>query len=266
MKKLFYFLIVPIFILIFLVVPTLAITQTAGEMTINHDGQLFPSSEVWYPGQNLRNIIIVKNNGSLIRVLGINSTNTSHTERLADGLIFKVDVGGQYIFGGNSDKTMKDFWNEGVLEVTNLRPSETKTIGFTISMPGLVDNKYQGKEAKFDLIIGFLNQSSVILPVSGGGDNTTTGIINKSMDAILGVTKNTFSGFFSSPKEVLGDSTSVSKLKPTSLQMIANIDQIKGLIIKNSNKIIISLILLILFIFSIYTFIKKIISKNFSGR
>lgn len=146
----------------------LAITQTVGEMTINHDEPLFPSSTVWYPGLSLRNTIEVKNTGGSVRGLGINSTNTSHTGGLINVLILKVDDGGHYVFGGNDDKTMKDFWNEGDFKVANLGPYETKTIGFTISMPESLGNEYQSKEAKFDLIIGFFNQSSTTAIINAG--------------------------------------------------------------------------------------------------
>ena len=225
MKKLFYFFAILILSLFVLVTQSLAITQTAGEMTINHDEPLFPSSTVWYPGLNLRNTIEVKNTGGSIRGLGINSTNTSHTGGLADVLILKVDDGGHYVFGGNGDKTMKDFWNEGDFEVANLGPFETKTIGFSISMPGPLGNEYQSKEAKFDLIIGFLNQSSVIL--------TVTGITNPSTGAILEITSNPFAGFSGSFEEVLGKSTSSAELSPTPSPTVINIGQVKGTMTKN---------------------------------
>lgn len=170
----------------------LAITQTVGEMTINHDEPLFPSSTVWYPGLSLRNTIEVKNTGGSVRGLGINSTNTSHTGGLIDVLILKVDDGGHYVFGGNDNKTMKDFWNEGDFEVANLEPYETKTIGFTISMPESLGNEYQSKEAKFDLIIGFFNQSSVLLTAQPTSTFTTT-IINTGQ--VKGVTTKNLSKY-----------------------------------------------------------------------
>ncbi|MBI5122893.1 hypothetical protein HZA75_03475 [Candidatus Roizmanbacteria bacterium] len=160
MKKIFYFLIILISGLFFLAIPSLAIIKTSGEMIINYHEPLFSSSTVWYPGLTLRNTIEVKNTGKSTRSLGIKATNTSQIERLAEALMLKVDENGRYVFGDNEDKTLKDFWNKGDFEVADLGPYETKTIGFTISMPGSLSNEYQGREVKFDLMIGFLNQSS----------------------------------------------------------------------------------------------------------
>ncbi len=245
MKKILYQL-ATIFVFLFLVTNvSFAITQSAGEMIVTHDEPLFPSSTVWYPGLSLRNTIEVKNIGGSIRGLGINSTNTSHTGGLINVLILKVDDGGHYVFGGNGDKTMKDFWNEGDFEVANLGPYETKTIGFTISMPGFLGNEYQGKKAKFDIIIGFLNQSSVILTVSGGGNN------NPSTGRVLAATSNPFTGFFGPFEEVLGESTSSTELTSILSPTIINTSQVKGVLTKNFSKYIfpvISLILLILLI------------------
>ena len=131
----------------------LAITQTAGEMTINHNEPLFPDSQVWYPGLTKHNTIEVKNTGRSVRELGVNSTNTLQTGGLADVLIFKIDDGGRFVYGSSDDKTLSDFWNSGGFEIANMGGFETKTIGFTVYMPGTLGNEYQDKEARFDLMI-----------------------------------------------------------------------------------------------------------------
>lgn len=262
MKKLFYFFIILILGLFVLVAPTFAITQTAGEMTINHDEPLFPSSTVWYPGLSLRNTIEVKNTGGSIRGLGINSTNTSHTGGMADVLILKVDDGGHYVFGGNGDKTMKDFWNEGDFEVANLGPYETKTIGFTVGMPGSRGNEYQGKEAKFDIIIGFLDQSSVIFTAAAGGGGGTTST-SPATGAVLGAVSNPFTDFFGPFEEVLGESTSSADITPTPSPEVIGIGQVEGASIKNLRKFIVPLVSLALLFLLILYFYKK--RKNSSS-
>lgn len=239
MKKIFYFLIILISSLFFLAIPSLAIIKTSGEMIINYHEPLFSSSTVWYPGLTLRNTIEVKNTGKSTRSLGIKATNTSQIEKLAEALILKVDENGRYVFGDNEDKTLKDFWNKGDFEVANLGPYETKTIGFTISMPGSLGNEYQGKEAKFDLMIGFLNQSSVIFTASSGDGGKITNI--------LGITT-------SSTKLTL---TPQPSFQPKSTTTIINAGQVKGVTTKNLSKYIFPIVLLILLILLILYFYKK---------
>jgi len=248
MKKMFYFFVILILGLFVLVSSASAVTQIAGEMTINHDEPLFPNTTVWYPGLTLRNTIEVTNTGGSIRGLGIRAVNTAQTGGLADVLIFKIDDDEHYVYGQNNDKTMKDFWDMvNEFEAANLGPHETKTIGFTAYMPETLGNEYQETQAQFDIMIGFLNQSSVILTVSGGGGAGT----------VLAVTSNPFAGFFGPFEEVLSETTSSVELSPTPSPTVINIGQVKGAMTKNFSKYIFPIVLLILLILLILYFYKR---------
>lgn len=133
----------------------------SGNLSIIYDDPIFSSSTVWYPGLNIRKIIIVKNLGKSKQSLGIRATNISQLEKLPKILIFKIDEGGKYVFGENDNKTLQDFLNmKSELKITELSPNESKTIGLTVYMPKVINNEYQNKELKFDIAFGFLVKSS----------------------------------------------------------------------------------------------------------
>lgn len=227
-----------LFLFVFIHQP-LAITKTSGDLQVTHDEPLFPDTQVWYPGLIKHNTIEVKNLGGSIRGLGIKATNSSQIGGLADVLIFKVDDGGQYVLGGNDDVTLRSFWDRtSEFEVANLGPYDTKIIGFTVIMPSILGNGYQGTRANFDLIIGFLNQSSVIFTASGGGGGGTA--TNPSTPAVLGL--GTQIGFIPyESEEVLGEATESAELngEPTPTTTVINVGQVKGLKTILKNKIFI---------------------------
>lgn len=133
----------------------------SGNLSIIYDEPIFPSSTVWYPGLNIRKIIIVKNLGKLKQSLGIRASNISQLEKLPKILIFKIDEGGKYVFGENDNKTLRDFLNmKSELKITELSPNESKAIGMTVYMPKVINNEYQNKELKLDITFGFLAKSS----------------------------------------------------------------------------------------------------------
>ena len=252
MKKTFL-IISTVFLFVF-ATQSLAITQISGELQVTHDEPLFPDSQVWYPGLTKHNTIEVKNTAGSVRGLGVNSTNTLQTGGLADVLIFKIDDGGHFVYGGNDDKTLSDFWNSGGFEIANMGGFETKTIGFTVYMPGTLGNEYQGKEARFDLMIGFLNSSSVIFTASGGsgsGGGAAATSTTATTGTVLAATSKT-SNPFSTP-----ELTPILSPTPTS------IGQVKGVMTKNFSKYIFPIILLILLIPLILYFYKK--KKNSSS-
>ena len=173
-----------------------ASTVTAGEMEITSDNPLFSSSAVWYPGLSIRREIVVKNLGGFARTLSVQAVNTSQTGSMAENLYVRFLRGGSTIYGDLPSKTMKKFWDDGQIDLFGLGGGQTANFDLEVQMPSSLGNEFQGKQAKFDMIIGFAgtgNQATVLGTVdniaSGEAASTPAGEI--LMPEILGLNTDT---------------------------------------------------------------------------
>lgn len=147
---------------------TFAVTETDGDLQVSWDDPLFSSSIVWYPGLTVEKSFTVKNIGTTTHQASLNTSNTSQTGDFANNLFFRVDEGATNHFGGSNDKTMKNFWDNGETNLSNISAGNSSIYAISVAMPSELGNEFQDKTAKFDLIVGFLGTDSKVT-ISGGG-------------------------------------------------------------------------------------------------
>jgi len=130
----------------------------AANLEVNFESvPLFPSTIIWYPGLSETRSITVKNNSGETERVAIEAINEGETGNLASVLEFKVLERG--IERYNSSKTLKDFWSEGIVQLSDLEGRKDTTYDLVITFKSTAGNEYQGKEAKFDLKIGFYSEA-----------------------------------------------------------------------------------------------------------
>lgn len=148
----------------------LAATLTSGDLQVTADEPVFSSATVWYPGLSIRREIVVKNLGGSARTLSVQAVNTSQTGSMAENLYVRFLRGGSTIYGDLPSKTMKKFWDDGQIDLFGLDGGQTANFDLEVQMPSSLGNEFQGKQAKFDMIIGFAGTGSQVgLSASGGG-------------------------------------------------------------------------------------------------
>lgn len=174
MKKiilLFFLVIIPFFCIgsnVF------AVTETSGDLQISWDDPLFSSSTIWYPGLTVEKSFTVKNLGGGIHTVSLKADNTSQTGDLANNIYFRVDELAINRYGGVNNKTLKIFWDNGEVNLSDIDGGNTTTYSIAITMPTSLGNEFQQKQAKFDLIVGFVGTPSQVT-ISGGDDGAVGG-------------------------------------------------------------------------------------------
>lgn len=164
--------------LIFSVAPAQAVTKTSGDLEVTFDEPMFSSSIVWYPGLSVAKSMTVKNNGGGVQTVSIGAVNKTQTGDLAGVLFFKVLEGGVNRYGGADDKTLQNFWDDGQVSLSSLGGGATTTYDLTVRMVASSGNEYQGKEAKFDLRVGFVGTTTSV--TSGGGGTSQSPVCSDS--------------------------------------------------------------------------------------
>lgn len=168
MKKIILVFLFIILYSLFFIHPAYAVTKTDGDLQVTYDEPLFPSTIIWYPGLSVQKSFTVKNIGGSTHKTSLKADNTSQTGSLADNLYLKISEGATDYYGGADDKTMKNFWDNGETGLSDISGGNNATYSITITMPGNLGNEFQGKTAKFDLVVGFVGTPSTVT-ISGGG-------------------------------------------------------------------------------------------------
>lgn len=143
-------------------------TETSGDLQVTYDDPLFPSSIIWHPGLSATKSFTVKNLGSSTHTVSIQAINTSQIGNIANVFLFKINEGAVTRYGGADDKTLKNFWDAGQISLSDLNGGSSSTYDITITMLSSAGNEYQGKQAQFDLIIGFVGTPAQVV-ITGGG-------------------------------------------------------------------------------------------------
>lgn len=169
MRKIIFILILFFF---FIFVPKAhAVTKTSGSLQLTCDEPLFPSQVVWAPGMSQEKEITVKNLGTSSQQVQIASTNYSETGLLSEQLLLTVTEGGTNLY----QKSLKDFFSAGEVGLSDVGAGQTNTYKMTVYFASESGNQYQGKEAKFDLIVGFKGGETLSVSGDGGGTAGETG-------------------------------------------------------------------------------------------
>jgi len=171
MKKIILSIFLAIIFLFAISSSVFAITETSGDLQVSWDDPLFPSSIVWYPGLTVPKSFTVRNIGGVTHQTSLETANTSQTKDFANNLFFRVDSGATNYFGGSDDKTMKNFWDNGQTNLSDILSENSSNYTVTVTMPAALGNEFQGATAKFDLIVGFVGTESKVTISGDGGGN-----------------------------------------------------------------------------------------------
>lgn len=113
------------------------------------------------PGDMESRNVLVTNDGSGIRPVGVRGEPTSESGNLSTVLDFVISEGGTDLYGGTSStgpKTLAQFFDDSSdingIFLLNLNPTESKTITFKATFNETAGNEFQNTEVIFDLIIG----------------------------------------------------------------------------------------------------------------
>lgn len=241
---------------------TFAKTETSGDLQITYEEPLFPSSIIWYPSLSVTKSFTVKNLSSSTYTVFIEATNTSQSGNIAEVFFFKVTEGKEIRYGTSNSKTLKNFWNEGQISLSELNGGKTTTYNLTITMNSSAGNEYQGKQAKFDLIIGFLETSSQVI-ISGTDNNYQQFSNQPSITSSGKFITNIPSGFTSG---FLGRTNSKNQLitTPTKSLAVTKQGKVKGekIALKSQNYRLLVILLGIVFLLIYYFLFLKRKNKN----
>lgn len=223
-----------------------AVTEATGDLQVTYDKPMFPDTTVWYPGLTIAKSFSVKNLGEKTHTVSLKAENASQTGNLGDNLYFRVDEGAANRYGGANDRTMKNFWDNGETNLSDIGSGNITSYTVTIYMPATLGNEFQGKKAQFDLVVGFVGTDSKII-ISNTA--TVTGITIAQTASLITTTLI--------PKitpDILGATTQSATLKPTG--------EIKGEKTQNKKQInwfiVFLIILCLIIIYRIITQVKRI--------
>jgi len=266
MKKipLILFILSILFVLFSLPSKVSAKTESSGDLQVTWEDPLFPSSIIWYPGLSVTKSFTVKNLGSSLHPASIQAANTSETGDVSQVFLFKITEGVVARYGGSDDKTLKNFWDEGQISLSDLNGGSSNTYDITITMLASAGNEYQGKQAKFDFIIGFVGTPSQVV-ITGGGAGALKSFSN-------GLSATPTGGFLASlppgfAPGVLGVATPEAKLTATPIGALkpTKAGEIKGEKAVNVYQVrlfwLILLTGIVLSFFFYFSFLKKYKSK-----
>jgi len=143
-------------------IKAVVVTQNSGDLSVTWDTLLFPASTVWYPGLTVQKSFTVKNIGSLTHTASVQASSFSQTGNLASNLLFKISEGVNDLYGRANDETLKDFWDAGQVDLSDIAGGNSITYTITVAMPTELGNEFQRTNAKFDLIVGFVETPSTV--------------------------------------------------------------------------------------------------------
>ena len=176
------------YILIFLflfgiaALPVAAITKQSGTIKLTLDEPLYASTTAWYPGLNVSQTVTVQNTSGDSKELSFQAINTSQTGAMATVLYFNVQQNSTNLYGASNSKTLQNFWDAGEVKMLDVSGSSTTTLTINIAMNETAGNEYQGKQALFDLNIGFVGEAPVTVTSSS---NNTCGDSKPSVPGTL---------------------------------------------------------------------------------
>src|SRR3990167_1641399 len=177
-----FILIISIFLFVTWVPKVSAVTKQSGTIKLTVDEPLFPSTVSWYPGLVVSKTITVNNTSGDNKKLSFQAINTNQTGAMATVLYFNVQQNSTNLYGASNSKTLQNFWDAGEVKMLDVSGSSTTTLTINIAMNETAGNEYQGKQALFDLNIGFVGEAPVTVTSSS---NNTCGDSKPSVPGTL---------------------------------------------------------------------------------
>jgi len=181
MNKIIYILIL-LFLFGVSALPVAAVTKQSGSIKLTLDEPLYASTIAWYPGLVVSKTITVNNTSGDKKELSFQAINTSQTGAMAGVLYFNVQQNSTNLYGASNSKTLQNFWDAGEVKMLDVSGSSTTTLTINIAMNETAGNEYQGKQALFDLNIGFVGEAPVTVTSSS---NNTCGDSKPSVPGTL---------------------------------------------------------------------------------
>lgn len=174
-----------------------ALTETDGDLQVTYDSSLFGPEIIWYPGISATKNFIVKNNGSSTHTAYIKAINTIENGNLSTVMYFRVSETGVDRYGTGNSKTMRNFWDEGEVALSDVGGGNTTTYDVTVAFWEGAGNGFQEKQAKFDFGVGFKGTGNEVVvsggTTGGGGGDTGSGTTTTTSPApVLGAVSPPF--------------------------------------------------------------------------
>lgn len=141
-------------------------TLAVGDVNVNWgvpDGSPIFTVTNAAPGDIETRQVLVTNNAPTFRPVGVRGVEQGG-DTLKNILQIEIKVDGTSVYGAGGAKTVEQFFTESSgpngIFLTNINPSQTKSIDFIVTFPASAGNDFQNKSTIFDLTIGI----SVDLP------------------------------------------------------------------------------------------------------
>lgn len=163
MKKLYFLTIFLTCLSVFFIAtlfPVKAISETIGNLYLEHDVPIFSASEIWYPGKSLTKSIVIGNLDTVNSHTAGLIANVTTDSSLTDVLQIVVRYGAATLWGPG---TLRNFISAGEVPLTTISPKvsgdvPSVTYDLTISMDNSLGNPYQGQKTIFDFVFGFIGE------------------------------------------------------------------------------------------------------------
>jgi hypothetical protein len=117
------------------------------------------SESSFMPGDSVARWITIQNIGSENKVVAtqaLNFANPTPSDDLARALLITIQKDGTDFYGGSlGQKTLYDFYQQGLIDLATITPGQTQKYDYIISFPSEKENEWQGKQTGFDIQIGY---------------------------------------------------------------------------------------------------------------
>ncbi len=123
---------------------------------------LFSESN-FMPGDSVSRWIKIQNIGSenkIVATKALNFANPTPNNDLSRALLITIKKDGTDFYGGSlGQKTLFDFYQQGLVDLANIAPGQAHQYDYIISFPTEKENEWQGKQTYFDIQIGYKDGS-----------------------------------------------------------------------------------------------------------
>ena len=164
--KLFLLLTISLFIY-FLINPAkitaadLGITCDNWSCTPENVSSIFPA-DYWYPGKSVTKTIMVSNNNTSPKTVGIKANNISTVGNLDQ--LMTIDIGQTDSSSQLWSGSLSQFYKSGEIKLADIPGGENKEFYFKVTLPESIDDQLQNQSTSYNLIIGLINTDALPTP------------------------------------------------------------------------------------------------------
>lgn len=134
---------------------------------------LFSSAEIWSPGKILTKTVKITNSSSNTQTIGTKGNEIKTDNNFAAMLNISIVQNSTnfLVWSGN----LPDFYSSGEIMLGIFNPSVSDEYQYTVKMQETADNNYQNKKTSFDLLLGFLSETTAAPTPTPAGSISSTG-------------------------------------------------------------------------------------------